>query len=205
LLNVNRKLFLIMIIIFTFIFANTKQNTAKLNSHFSAKKFPKIINAWRGEDLEIKKESGVFEVMSKEDLILRVYKNSNWKNEIKMAVVLADDKKKIHDPKICYKLQGFEFLDTKKIKLPDGLNANYIKTKKAGKEYSFIYWYTDLDADYSDRSEFWKEIIFKKLTGKRIKTYGIVILYTPTENTENLKKFAPEVNDILINQIGNVK
>jgi len=114
---------------------------------------------------------------------------------------LADNKKKIHDPQICYKLQGFEFLNTKKIKLTPDLAANFIRTKKENKEYLFIYWYTDLDANYATRTEFWSKIIFKKIFGKPIKTYGIVILYTPIENEENLKKFAIEVNRILFAKI----
>ena len=200
-LNINRKLLIILIIIFTFIIANAdlKQNTA---SNFSVtKKFPPNINGWVGQNLKIKEKSHLFKVMSPKDLILKVYKKSNIKNQINMALVLADNKKKIHDPQICYKLQGFEFLDTNKIKLAPDLNVNFIKTKKANKEYLFIYWYTDLEANYTTRTEFWCEIIFKKLTGKPIKTYGIVILYTPVENTENLKKFALKVNNILFTQI----
>jgi len=201
LLNINRISYSILIIIFTFIIANANF-TKNIASNFSVtKRFPKNINGWVGQNLDINKTNKVFKVMSPEDLVLRVYKKSNGKNKINMALILADNKKKIHDPQICYKLQGFEFLDTEKIKLSPDLTANFIKTKKANKEYLFIYWYTDLEATYATRSEFWREIVFKKLTGKPIKAYGIVILYTPVENTENLKNFAIEVNKILFTQI----
>jgi len=197
-----RKLFLFIIIIFAYIIANI-DFTKNIASNFSfTEKFPKNINGWVGQNLKLEKNSGIFKIMSPEDLILRVYKKTN-NNDIKMALVLADDKKKIHDPQICYKLQGFEFLDTKKIKLAPDLAVNFIKTKRVGKEYLFIYWYTDLEANYTTRVEFWSAIILKKITGKPIKTYGIVILYTPVKNVENLKKFALEINKILYNQIVN--
>jgi len=199
----NRKIFIILIIIFTFLITNADftKNTA---SNFSiTKKFPKSINGWVEQNLKLEKTSEIFKVMSPEDLILRVYKNKNSRNDINLALILTDDKKKVHDPQICYKLQGFEFLDTKNIKLTPNLNVNFIKIKKAKKEYLFIYWYTDLDANYTTRTEFWREIIFKKIMGKPIKAYGIVILYTPIENTANLKKFALKINDILFNQIKN--
>ena len=187
---------------FIFIMANIDFNRNAASNFSVTKKFPKNINGWVGQNLKLEKNRGIFKIMSPEDLILRVYKKTN-NNDIKMALVLADNKKKIHDPQICYKLQGFKFLNKKKLTLSPDLTANFIKTKKADKEYLFIYWYTDLNNNFATRTEFWSEIIFKKLTGKSIKTYGIVILYTPEENIENLKKFALEVNKILYKQIVN--
>jgi len=187
---------------FIFIMANIDFNRNAASNFSVTKKFPKNINGWVGQNLKLEKNSGIFKIMSTEDLILRVYKKTN-NNDIKMALVLADNKKKIHDPQICYKLQGFKFLNKKKLTLSPDLTANFIKTKKADKEYLFIYWYTDLEANYATRTEFWSAIIFKKITGKPVKTYGIVILYTPEENIENLKKFALEVNKILYKQIVN--
>lgn len=197
----NKKIAVVLFIIFTFIISNInlQQNIA---SNFSiTKRFPKNINGWIGQNLKIEEESNLFKVISSDDIILKFYKKSNCKNEINMALILADNKKKVHDPQICYKLQGFEFLNAKKIKLSPDLKVNFIETKKAAKKYLFIYWYTDLDDTYATRAEFWSEIIYKKIFNKPIKTYGIVILYTPIENTENLKKFALEVNKILFKQI----
>ena len=201
----NRQIIIILIFIFAFIIANADFTKNTTNS-FSGKPpflLPQNINGWVGQNLKIAEKSHIFEIMSPKDLILRIYKKSNFDDEINLALVLADNKKKIHDPQICYKLQGFKFIDTKKIKLAPDLPVNFIKTKRKNKEYLFIYWYTDLNNNFATRTEFWSEIIFKKLTGKPIKTYGIVILYTPVENTENLKKFALKVNKILFNQSGN--
>jgi hypothetical protein len=196
--QVNKKLFLAIIFIFTFIVANVDSfNTA---SNFSiAKKFPKNINEWNGEDFKLEKNNSIFSVMLPEDVVLRVYKKSDTK--ISMALILANDKKKIHDPQVCYKLQGFIFLDRKKIKLAPALNVNLLRAQKANKEYSFIFWYTDLDTNYTTRTEFWRTIICKKIFEKPIKTYGIVILYTPVKNEENLRKFALQVNYILFTKI----
>ncbi|HBG49061.1 MAG TPA: hypothetical protein DDW90_06090 [Cyanobacteria bacterium UBA9971] len=198
----NKKIILFLSMFFIFIMANIDFNRNAASNFSVTKKFPKNINGWVGQNLKLEKNSGIFKIMSTEDLILRVYKKTN-NNDIKMALVLADNKKKIHDPQICYKLQGFKFLNKKKLTLSPDLTANFIKTKKADKEYLFIYWYTDLEANYATRTEFWSAIIFKKITGKPVKTYGIVILYTPEENIENLKKFALEVNKILYKQIVN--
>lgn len=196
----NKKIILIVIILFTFILANVDFGKKIASSYSDAKRFPKNINGWTGQNHEFNKTSGIFNIMSQEDFILRVYKKTG-KKDINMALVLADNKNKVHDPQICYKLQGFEFLKAKNIKLSPELNANFIKTRKERKEYLFIYWYTDLDKNYSTRTEFWREIIFRRIAGKPIKAYGIVILYTPVENTKDLKKFALKVNKILFSKI----
>ena len=199
----SRRIIIILIFLFTFVISNTDftKNTVNNLSASQHLSFPENINGWSGQNLKIEKTNRLFKIMSAKEIILRLYKKSDNKNKINLTLVLADNKSKVHDPKICYKLQGFEFLDKKIIKLAPDLNVNFIKTKKANKEYLFIYWYTDLEANYATRIESWKEIIFKKLVGKPIKAYGIVILYTPVENTENLKKFALEVNKILFTRI----
>lgn len=194
----NNNVIVIIIVLIAFIFANVdfNRNTDSLHSRFIAGKFPENVNGWLGYDHEFNKTSGIFKILSREDFILRVYKKEGEKN-INLALILADNKSKVHDPQVCYKLQGFEFFDEKRTKLSSNLIANCIKTKKEGREYLFIYWYTDLDKNYTTREEFWREIAFKKIFGKPIKSYGIVILYTPVENTEDLTKFAIKINKYL--------
>lgn len=202
LMHINRKIIIIFIFIFTFVISNTNftKNTVNNLSANPLTSFPKNINGWGGQNLKIEKTNRLFKIMSTREIILRLYKKPDNKNKINLTLVLADNKSKVHDPKICYKLQGFEFLDKKIIKLAPNLNVNFIKTKKSGKEYLFMYWYTDLESNYTTRISFWKEIILKKLMNKPIKSYGIIILYTPVENTENLKKFALKTNNILLNR-----
>jgi hypothetical protein len=201
LLKINRKIILIIIIIFAFIIANLSPSGNVASNFFIAQKFPENINGWIGQNLEIEKTNEVFSVISPVDLVLRTYQKYGEKNEINLTLVLTYDKKKVHDPQICYKLQGFKFLNAKKVRLSSNLTANFMNTKKANQNYLFMYWYTDLDKNYTTRSEFWQNIILKKIINKPIKTYGIVILYTPIKNAENLKKFALKVNDILFLQI----
>lgn len=197
-LQPDRKIILIVIIGFIFIISNFnsgKNNSVKLG--FVPGKFPKSINGWVGQDFKFEEKSGIFEIISPENFILRTYEKKNNANKINTALILADNKKEIHDPRLCYNLQGFKFLDTKIKQLAPNLNLSYIKTKKADKEYLFIYWYTDLEKNYATRAEFWREIILKKIFGKPVKAYGIVILYTPAKNKENLENFALETNNIL--------
>lgn len=196
---ISRKFILVAIFAFIYIIANFDLNQEKVPcTKFIAKNLPLNINGAKGQNITFKETSGIFDIMSPDDFVLRIYKDSKKTEEINLALILADDKKKIHDPKLCYKLQGFEFINTKFKQLMPGLCPSYIKTIKEGKEYIFMYWYTDLDKNYATRAEFWREIIFKKIFGKTTNTYGIVILYTPVENSKNLEKFAIEVNKILL-------
>ncbi len=198
----NRKIFLIIIIVFIFIAANFNLSKNIAGNFSITKKFPENINGWTGHDCQVEKTNKIFTIIPSKDIVLRLYKKAGL-DGINMALILADDKKRIHDPQICYKLQGFRFLDKQKIQLAPNLKVNFIKSQKKSRKYSFIYWYTDLDANYTTRTEFWRKIAFKKIFGKPIKTYGIVILYTPVENQKNLKKFSQEVNNILFTKIKN--
>ena len=78
---------------FIFIMANIDFNRNAASNFSVTKKFPKNINGWVGQDLKLEKNSGIFKIMSTEDLILRVYKKTN-NNDIKMKMNDNKNKKK---------------------------------------------------------------------------------------------------------------
>jgi hypothetical protein len=193
----SKKITLIIVFILTFAVANFGINKNTSSNFSMAKNFPKEFKGWVGEDLKLEKTNAVFKIMAPQDLLLRFYQKEKVQDPINLTIVMADNKKKIHDPQMCYKLQGFVFEKPQVKKLKNNLNVTYIKAKKENKPYRFIFWYTDLDNNYSTRTEFWKKIILNKLTGKPIKTYGIIISYTPEKNEKNLINFLSDVNNIL--------
>ncbi len=197
-LKQSKEVFIITILLTLYAFTNLAPSITSSKNYKVANWFPENINNYLGIDVKLEKNSPVYSEILKENLVLRTYKLND--NEINLALVLANNKKSVHDPQVCYVLQGFNFLEKSKKQIAQNLNINTIKANKRNKEYSFIYWYTDLDKTFTSRVNFWESIILKKLMNKPIKSYGCIILYSDKENKKDLELFALKINQILFDK-----
>lgn len=156
-----------------------------------------FINGYEGEELEV--PEGVFEIITPDEIIMRIYKKGKEK-EINLAVVVSDDREDLHAPEVCYKLQGFQFQEEQREFISSGCEISRVLARREDKPYVFHFWYTDLEVVYKNRFEFIKNMVIDKLMNRH-KNYALVIGFTRDENIEDLKKFSLEVNDqILRNQ-----
>ncbi|HSA07194.1 MAG TPA: exosortase-associated EpsI family protein [Candidatus Gastranaerophilales bacterium] len=198
------KIILLVILAITLIFTNLNLNTNNASNFDVRENFPFKLAEWKGEEIKLE-NNAVYKVMDPEDLVFRAYTKNADIIPVNLSIILADNKRKVHDPLFCFKLQGFEFLEMKDMVLEPGLTVSHLSAVRADKKYSFIFWYTDLGKNYSSRQDFWKNIILNKITGKPIKTYGIVILNTEKSYEKELFEFAKKTNDFLFNKLAEVE
>lgn len=104
--------------------------------------FPEIIGDWQGDDQPI--DQRAYEMLSKSDLLLRVYKNTKGKGVSLYIVASSSNPEAFHPPEICFGGAGAQFLkkDTPQIQTGKGkikVNKLYIKGKDS--EDLTLYWF----------------------------------------------------------------
>jgi len=192
------KLFTIFFLIFVMLIANINNNKKIGKIYFINKLIPHNLGEWEGKDL--KPDKKVFNIINADELLIREYSKKNMQ-KIYLAIVLSNDITHVHDPEICYRLQGFVFKSKNKIKVSPEITGSYILAEKNKQQYCFIYWYTDLNKSFSNRFKFMQSIIWSKFINKPIKGYGIFVIYCPKKDFEELIKFSNSVNKILLNKV----
>lgn len=188
------KVIIIFLLSIGIIAANFKSlnENSELNinlAHF----FPINIASWQGADQLVPDK--VFNALSANELLIRNYINN--KTKIYLAIVISDQISHVHDPEICYKLQGFAFKESKNTALSEFTSVMERDALYKNERYKFIYWYTNLDSTFNNRVSFFFNYFWRKFTGQPIKAHGIVILYAKEENYSDLMQFAKNIEEIL--------
>ena len=155
---------------------------------------PVSFNGWHGDDLPIDKT--IYTRIFPNELVIRKYQNPTIHKDIYLTVVLSPERSHIHDPLICYKLQGFKFIKFEKSLLKDDMPVTIANTLKDNKNYTFLYWYTNLQKDFDNRTDFFKDYFFSKLENRN-SISGLIILYSQDCDKKTIKEFAIKINNVI--------
>ena len=181
---------LICAVLFTnFHFKNSKANVPPIN-----KVIPYKIDGWEGFDT--KADRSVYDILDKNELLLRIYKNLKSGEIVSLAVVLTNKRDHIHDPEVCYRGQGISMNKETFINITPENKAINVYAKKQKAPYRIIYWYTDLNQTYTSRSRFMKDITISRFFDKPVRGYALITVMGPESNIGNID-FAANVNDLM--------
>lgn len=192
-----RKIITITILLASFIFANFNMNKEIYSLPDVKTIVPLTIKEWQGKNLN--PGNAVFEFMEDYELLLRLYENKKTPETISVAVVLTDKREHIHDPEVCYRGQGIYVQSEENLSISPDINLKVLKGKRNEQPYNVIYWYSDLEKTYSERTFFMKNVVTSKFLGRPVKGYALIVLLVPGEIQESgFKDLATSLHSILI-------
>lgn len=178
------KIIIIVILAASFIFANFNQhNTRILNINDI---FPVQFAGWTSS--EVKVDKVVYSILSKKELLSRKYSKNN--NSFVLDIVSTNNRESIHYPEECYAGSGLKIIQRSVIAVSPTLKTTLITLQRGTKKFQIMYWFTDLDKNFSNRPDFMKSNVIKKVLNHKLKTYGLVTINSTFNNEKELIEFA---------------
>jgi|GEM_PF-1330714 len=190
------KFLLLIILLLAILLANYRFNNIKVMTPAINEVIPHTIGNWTSRDS--KPGKAVYRMISPDEMLLRGYKNSKTGQIIGVSIVLTNKRDHIHDPESCYKLQGIVMKKEKVIKISSSDSVIYADSERQKQPYDIYYWYTDLNKNYTSRTEFMKHIALTRFFNKPVKGYGLVIIMSERKDRNNLIQFVRDINKILM-------
>jgi len=189
------KFIVIILLLAAISFVNFKFNHISPKLPLINKVFPQKLGDWQGENLIA--ADNVYKMIPKDQLLMRLYKNTKNQKVINLSIVLTDERETIHDPQICYRGQGFDMTKQKVISLTQKNKVHYVYAIKNKEPYTIIYWYTDLKQTFPERVGFMSDITLSKFWNRPLKGFGLVIITAPRSIEQDVIHFAETTNKLL--------
>lgn len=189
--NILIKISVVVILILSIIWAHLNINKTFSQTVNVPKVIPFSLDKWHGQNLNFDKS--VYSRILPDELIVRQYKNQIGR-KVYLAVVVSKDRSHIHDPEVCYKLQGFNFDSKKTMQLSNGKKIAYLTASANDGKYIFLYWYVYKNKVFNNRLVFFLNYFKDKLIGDSDNNLGLVVIYTDSKNYAELKNFVKFFN-----------
>jgi hypothetical protein len=186
----------IFVLLFGLFIVNNRNDFLPKDVSVDVKKIiPAEIANRLGKDLYVDKK--VYSRIFPNELVVRKYESKAGKGSIYLTVVISNDRSHIHDPEVCYKLQGFDFSAKKIVRLSSGMRVCSLSAVKENEKYSFIYWYTNTERQFDSRLSFFLDHFWNKCINKPVLLSGIIILYSDSDNYFELAEFSDKLRVIM--------
>ena len=196
-MRINYKIISLLILVTAFVLANIKFQNVKYEPININKVFPKEINNWNGEDLEV--EESVAEFLPEDELLFRVYENKLTGSNAVVSIVFSFNRDHLHDPAICYRGQGIEIVKQSVIDLNKNNQINLLNGQKNKQDCYVLYWFSDLNTTFPNSSAFSLHIRKSKFFNKPLKGMVLVVVTSASDDKNELMALANEINDFLVN------
>lgn len=190
------RIIILVILILSLFLANYHQKKIVVETPRVNKIFPYQLGEWTGKDLEVSKSA--FKLLKPEELLMRVYKDKKTGQKLSLAIVLTNERSRIHDPEVCYRLQGIEMKREEILPIDKDELVKHVFGSRKKEPYDIIYWYTDLNQTFTDRAKFMKHIALSKFFDKQMVGFALVVVIAPETNNKEVYDFSSQVNDFLI-------